>query len=73
MKFEFDYSKLRGRIVEKYESVEKFSKALGATSTTLGRKLSGKSAWSQDEIAKACNLLDISTDELTAYFFYEKG
>ncbi len=31
MKFDFDFSRLRGRIVEKYGSIENFSKKLSRT------------------------------------------
>lgn len=71
MKKQFDYRKLRGRIVEKCGSVEGFAKALGITPTTVGRKLSAKSSWSQDEIINACDVLDIPASSITAYFFTE--
>lgn len=69
--FSFDYSKLRGRIIEKFGSVAKFAKAFGSTETTVGRKLSSKSYWGQDEIMTACELLGIMTDDIIQYFFYE--
>lgn len=65
----FNFSKLRGRIVEKYETIEKFAVAMKITATTLGRKLSGKSSFTQDEIVNACRLLDIPFIEIPAYFF----
>lgn len=68
----FDFAKLRGRIIEKYESVEKFAASMGITSTTLGRKLSNKTTFKQDEIVKACELLDIRFGEIPEYFFTVK-
>ena len=65
----FDYGKLRGKIIERFSTIEKFSQKLGVTPTTVGKKLSGKSSWTQDEIMKSCELLDIKASELTAYFF----
>lgn len=65
----FNYNKLKGRIVEKFGTLDKFSDKTKMSATTIGRKLSGKSLWSQDEIIKACELLEIPMDEMTAYFF----
>lgn len=68
-KVQFDYSKLRGKIVEKCGSIDSFAKKLDITPTTASRKLSTKSSWSQDEIIKACDILGIPATELTEYFF----
>ena len=68
----FDYSKLRGRITEFFGTIEKFSEKLGATPTTVGRKLLGKSGWTQDEIINSCKLLSISANEIHTYFFTQK-
>ena len=65
----FNYSKLKGKIVEVFGTVDKFSDAAKMSATTAGRKLSGKSLWSQDEIVTACDLLKIPMDEMTMYFF----
>lgn len=65
----FNYDKLRGKIVEHYGTIEQFSRKLGMTATTVGRKLSGKSGWTQDEIIKSCELLTISSNEISTYFF----
>lgn len=65
----FNYNKLKGRIVEKFGTVDKFSTKAKMSATTIGRKLSGKSLWSQDEIMTVCELLEIPMDEMTTYFF----
>ncbi len=67
----FNYCKIRGKIIEKYGSIENFSKEFGQTATTVGKKLSGKSVWTQSDIMKAQMLLDIPIDKITEYFFYE--
>lgn len=67
----FDYSKLRGRIVEKYGTCENFAAAIGSTPATVSAKLNNKSKitgpdihkWSQPEF------LDIAADEIGVYFF----
>ena len=66
----FNFDKLRGKIIECYGTIEKFSLKLGVTSTTVGRKLSGKNGWTQDEIIKSCELLSIPINDIPAYFFY---
>lgn len=65
----FDYSKLKGRIREKYGKQEVFAKAIGLTPTTISFKINGKAKWRQDEIVKAAKLLEISKDEIVEYFF----
>lgn len=65
----FDYAKLKGRIKEKYETQEKFARAIGLTPTTFSFKINGKAKWTQDEIVKAVELLEISQDEIVEYFF----
>lgn len=68
----FDYSKLRGRIVEKYKNQSAFSKELGISERSLSLKLNGKIAWKQPEIIAAINLLELSKQDIQTYFFEEK-
>ena len=68
----FNYSKLRGRIVEKFGTNELFAKKLGITPTSVGRKLAGTNGWKQEEISLACELLGIQHQEIPEYFFTEK-
>lgn len=65
----FDYSKLRGRIVEKYSSQIEFAKALGWSERTLSLKMNGKVAWKQTDICNAIELLELSKDDIQDYFF----
>lgn len=67
----FDYSKLRGRIVEKFGSISAFAKAYGITSVSMSKKLNGKIAISQTDIIKmsAPEFLDIQPIEYHEYFF----
>lgn len=67
-----DYSRLKGRIVEKYGTNQAFSEAMGWALGTNGKKLAGKAAWSQDEIFRACDLLSIEHAEILLYFFTQK-
>lgn len=65
----FDYNKLRGRIVEKFGTQTAFAEAMGMSNGSVSGKLASKSYFSADEIVKACELLEIQTNEVSAYFF----
>ena len=70
----FDFSKLRGRIVEKYGTCEKFAAAMGKSKTWISTRLNNAIPWSTDEIQEVCGpqLLDIPADEIHVYFFTPK-
>lgn len=68
----FDYSKLKGKIIEKYGNQYSFAKALGVSERTLSLKLNGKIFFGQDEISKILRLLDVNTSAIREYFFVEK-
>ena len=63
------YSKLRGRIVEKYGSISAFSKHLGKKVQTVSRKLNSDIGFTKDDIIIWCDLLDITKEEIGIYFF----
>ena len=68
----FDYSKLAGKITERYGTRGSFATAMGFSSRTMSLKMSGKVPWKQTEIARACSLLSVSDREIPSYFFAEK-
>lgn len=68
----FDYSKLRGRIREKFNTEGVFAETLNISKQTLSAKLNNKVLFTQDEIKAACSILDIQTADIPAYFFTEK-
>jgi len=65
----YDYSRLMGRIVEKYTTQGRFAKAMGISEHSMSNKLNNNIHFKQPEITKACSLLDISENEIPAYFF----
>ena len=65
----FNYSKLRGRIIEKYGSQSDFAKAFGCSDRTLSLKMNGKRPWKQTEILSAIKLLELSEEDIQEYFF----
>lgn len=65
----FKYNKLLGRIKEKCGTQQAFAEKMGLSLQTINAKLSGKVNWKQDEILKACDILDIETRDIPVYFF----
>ncbi|MFT4005219.1 MAG: DUF739 family protein [Lacrimispora sp.] len=65
----FDYSKLQGRIAEKFKSQMEFAMKMQWSKRTLSLKLTGKAVWKQPEICKALELLELSEGDILAYFF----
>ena len=68
----FNYSKLRGKIVEVYGSIAEFSDHSKMSRATIFSRFRGESNWRQDEIIEACNLLGIAQNEIATYFFDEQ-
>ena len=66
---QLSYSKLRGRIVEKYGSQERFCEAVGISSVSMSKKMTGQTGFSQQDIIKWCSLLDIELNDVGDYFF----
>lgn len=66
---EYTYSKLKGRIVEKYGSQKAFCKAIQRPENTVSRKLNNFIAFSQEDINEWAKALDIDVSEYGVYFF----
>lgn len=65
----YDYSKLRGRIVEKFGTISAFTEALGSSTVTVSSKLNNKSGFSRGDIEHWSELLEIPFVEIGLYFF----
>lgn len=65
----YEYRKLRGRIIEKYVTQEKFAQDLGISKNSLSLKMQGKTGLSQKDIETWAKLLDIDTSQYGEYFF----
>ena len=65
----FDYSKLYGKIREICKTQEEFAKLLGISRSTLNCKLKNNSEFTQNEIDKSIQILDIPNIEISKYFF----
>jgi hypothetical protein len=68
-KIKFNYSKLRGRITEKCGTQQAFAKLLGIAECTLTSKLNGYTYFTQEEIYRIMEILDINPEEVSLYFF----
>lgn len=65
----FNYNKLRGRIVEKFGSLFKFSERIDISYEALSKKMNNIIAISQKEIILWCKLLEIAPEDIGVYFF----
>lgn len=65
----FDYSKLDGKITEKFKNRRNFAKAMGISDGALSNKMNGINRLNAEDMFKAKNLLEIPEDEIYAYFF----
>jgi len=68
----FDYSKLRGKIKEVFGTQAAFAAEVPMSTVSLSEKLNNKVQFSQKEIDKACDLLQIAKEEIPIYFFTPK-
>lgn len=68
----FNFSKLRGRIVEKYGSCGRFAAAMGHSKVWLSSRLNNVVPWRADEIRDAAALLDIAPEEIPKFFLTPK-
>lgn len=67
------YSKLRGRIREICKTEKDFAEKLGISPWLLSKRLTGQYEWKGTEIAKSCSILGIPLEDVSLYFFCEKG
>lgn len=68
----FEYSALTRLIRFKYGTQDNFAKALGIGRVSLSQRLNNRREFTQNEIAKAVELLGISEKSIPEYFFNEK-
>ena len=68
-KITFDYRKLRGRIVEKYETITNFCNAVGFDRSSFTAKLKSGAGLKQATIITIAEALEIEDGEYSEYFF----
>lgn len=64
-----DYSKLLGRMTEKFGTQANFAQAMKLSERTISLKLNNKVPWKDEEISRAVELLDVDVREIPSYFF----
>lgn len=65
----YNYSKLRGKVVEVYGTLGEFANAMNWSERTNSLKMNGKVEWRQSEIVTASKLLGIKSEDIDVYFF----
>ena len=65
----FNYRKLKGRIVEICETQQIFALKMGLSERTISQKLQGKISWTQKDILKALEVLNLDSSDVQEYFF----
>lgn len=68
----YDYSKLVGKIKEKFGTQEKFADALDLGRVSLSLSLNSKREFSQKEINSAIELLNLEKTDIPEYFLKKK-
>lgn len=68
----YDTSKLKGRIIEKFDKQSAFAKAVDNSSSFVSQYLTGKKDLNQPTIDRWAEVLDIPADEIHTYFFKKK-
>lgn len=66
----YDYSQLLGRLKEKKITQDQLAAKMGISPASMNLKLCNKSPFKQDEILAICDVLNIISSEIPAYFFY---
>lgn len=65
----WDYSKLLGKIKQEFGTQDNFAEALGLGRVSLSQRLNNKLEFTQEEMFKSCEILNIPLIELPAYFY----
>lgn len=68
----YDYSKLSGKIKEKFGTQDRFADALKLGRVSLSLSLNSKREFSQEEINTAIDVLGLEKSDIPEYFFTEK-
>lgn len=68
----FDYSKLKGKIVEVLGNQSNYAKSLGLSETSITNKLNNAVYFTQGEIISSIDILHINLEDISTYFFTQK-
>lgn len=65
----FNYSKLKGKIIEKYGTQTNFLDSMGMSETTFIKSIKCERYFDQGEMLEIADLLDINYSDIDIYFF----
>ena len=65
----YNYSRLRGRIYELYESQDNFARAISVNPTKVSAKLKNRAYFTQNEVRQWAKALKIGPEEIGPCFF----
>ena len=68
-----DYKLLRDKMQDKNINQKELAAAIPMSESHFCRKLSGEYPFTQSEIIRICEVLDIEAGDINAYFFTEKS
>lgn len=66
---QFDYRRLKGRIKEKCDTQAEYASKLGISEPVLSSRLNNLTNFTQEEIVKSLDILEIAPKQLKNYFF----
>ena len=69
----YDYSKLRGKIREAFQTESSFAKKLGISKQGLSSKLNGRLNFNLHEISRMSLIFKFREEEMFEYFFRRKA
>ncbi|WP_292018432.1 DUF739 family protein [Megasphaera sp. UBA4382] len=65
----YNYSKLIGRLAEMGITRDEFASKIGVSRTALYNKMQSETEFTQDEIKKSVDVLNIPWNDISLYFF----
>lgn len=68
-RYDYDYSKLKGKLREKALVYKTFAKILGLSETSVSERLNNNAQFTQEEMEKTMLFLEIPLEEVEHYFF----
>lgn len=68
----FDYSKLKGKIIEMFGTQSAFIEQISMSNTTFIKKMNNEVYFNQIEIEEIAQVLSIPKERIVDYFFVKK-
>lgn len=69
---EINHDKLKGKIKEVLGTQSKLAERIELDETTISNKINSNTYFTQKEVLKICDVLNIKHEEIPAYFFKVK-